>query len=169
MSNPAAAHALEKMLEVLVGQPCWLIRMRPYHRLVMDLGSKIADISPVSQKPFTRGEWRLQTLAAYWRFESQAETVVGSGDEDELISARIGMLQGLVVKSIQVVPPALDLVMAFSDQQTLRLFGVTSQQHPQWRMITPTGEVITVEPKGVWTLKGAEGETPLSPPELPAV
>lgn len=165
MSNPSAAHALEKMLAALVGLPCWLIRLKPNQQLDMDFGSSVSDLSSASQKSFNRGEWRLKTLLAYWRFDSQGETLVGSGDEDEVISTRIKTLQELVVKSVQVVTPALDLVVEFSDQHTLRLFGVTSQQHPQWRMITPSGEVITVEPKGVWTLKGAGGETRLNPPE----
>jgi hypothetical protein len=118
--------SLTAALDAMVGKPCWGIVSGRGAVIGLHIGAKLRRETPATSPYLTAdlrendGEFGLMVSCA-WRLDGPDEVVCGSGDPAEPMSAGLDRIADRAVTAVRLVPPALDLIVAFGDL-TLTVF-----------------------------------------------
>ncbi|GAA2188598.1 hypothetical protein [Micromonospora lupini] len=97
--------------------------------------------------------WDVRVYSIAWRIESEADVVVGAGDDGDVLRRAVAIVDGKVLGAVQVEAPSLDTTLIF-DGCRLRIFPVTARSDPsrwqQWSLRSPTGRILDVGPGPSW-------------------
>jgi hypothetical protein len=133
MNDPQLVGEFEAALQKLVGLECWsIVGGKPHSTLAtFDFGQKIERRVPLnypqlsSEQRSFYGEISLVTCFCPWRVETP-DTVIGSwtdrSDNGAPLMHPLENLIGLTVERVELARPALDLILTFTTNLTLRLF-----------------------------------------------
>ena len=69
-----------------------------------------------------------------------------SEDERNNLEVAVHRLENLTLQSVDLIPPAWDVVFAFEHQVVLKLFAIYSQNYNHWFLYTPDGNVLSFGP-----------------------
>lgn len=127
----------------VIGQTAWGATLGVGSFLTAEFGKAVP-----AQKPRGRehGEWHLWITYAAWRIEQAGNTLAASEDERSRLTTAVEHLNGLAIRSIEVVSPALDTLFTFDQDIVIRVFPVYSEQYEHWQLFVPNGNVLTIGP-----------------------
>ena len=122
---------------------------KPPSPLTLGHGSFLThDIGPLSKEG--RGEWCLWLRICHWRIESLQEMAVGSDDQRKDIESTLKALNPVVIRSIEVLYPSLDLIIVYTSGWVIRTFSAASNQEDQWTVYTSEGMALTAHGGGLY-------------------
>lgn len=137
----------------LFGKKAWDVSLGVGSFITIEFGNPVA---PESEEGRTHGEWHLWVCSCAWRLEEGDEVLAGSDDPRETLQEAIRCIEGLSLQSVELFPPAPDVVFRFGDNVVLRLFPcefVEESEH--WMLFTPDENVLTLGEEGGWTYLSA--------------
>ncbi|MET8356297.1 hypothetical protein [Micromonospora sp. NPDC005171] len=98
--------------------------------------------------------WNVRVYSIAWRIESESDVVVGAGDDGDVLRRAVAIVDGKVLRAVQVEAPSLDTTFAF-DGCRLRVFPVTARSGPggwqQWSLRSPAGRIVDIGPGASWS------------------
>ena len=148
------------------GVEAWSAKLGYGSNIFVDLGERRELAYTFAGKPRTRevGSWHLWVQLAAWRIEDDARVIVACEDPRPTIAERIPVLQGRRITAIRVIEPALQTVFDF-DGVRLLVFpahsglslttasGESPDEHDQWSLWRPQGDILTVLAGSRWTVE----------------
>jgi hypothetical protein len=118
--------------------------------LLLDFGKWIEyRRQSASLKVTHRGEFRVMIICV-WQIDGPWGTVIDSGDVHEKESWQDDqtVLEGLVVRDVELTGPWGDLALLFQDGYELRAFCEIGEEPENWFALGPRGEEIVVDSNG---------------------
>ena len=118
--------------------------------LTMDFGRAI-EVLISNKHKLTRGEWHLWVQYCAWRIEARGKVVAGSDDPRDKLEHAVKYFEGLALESVNVIPPAPDVIFVFEKDVVLRLFPFNfTGNYEDWYLYTPDGYVLVLGGKKSW-------------------
>jgi hypothetical protein len=114
----------------------------------MEFGSPIP---PLNQKGRVHGEWHLWIYDCAWRLDEGNTVLVASEDERSKIERAIQCIEGRILTSVVVVPPALETSFDFENKIVLHLFPIYTENVEHWMLFTPEKKVLVIGPGTNWS------------------
>ncbi len=140
-------------INLLLGQKAWGISLGVGSFLTLEFGQILLS-SDKHQR--IHGEWHLWIYNCAWRLEEGDKVLAASEDERGKIEQAIQHLEGLVLQSVDLLPPVWDTVFTFEHQVILRLFSIHSEGYEHWMLYTPDGNVLSLGPGSHWSIESSE-------------
>jgi hypothetical protein len=121
--------SLTAALQEMVGHDCWGVIAGKSSVVGLHIGPKLKRAQPV-QNPLLSAELReydgqygIMIMCA-WRLDTPTEVVAGSGDPAAggPTSTGLDRITGKRITAIAIAPPAMDLVVSFEGDLTLKVF-----------------------------------------------
>jgi hypothetical protein len=119
-------------LRTLVGKPCWSVvaGAGTGSRVALDFGRKFQRDVPCPNPHLTADQQNYDSeislfIECAWRLDTSTEVLCSSSETDSNDGPMVSGLNSLVdheVESIDVVPPAFDLVVRFAGGLSLKIF-----------------------------------------------
>lgn len=101
--------------------------------------------------------WRLWVLDAMWRLQTVTDALVGSGDPRSKREEVLQLLNGCVVRAVEVLPPGFESIFMFECGLFLHLFPVHTRNYRHWALLTPDGYALEIGPGTTWTYRILSG------------
>ena len=132
----------------VLNRRAWGVSMGHGTFVTMEFGDPVRTEPPRR----THGEWHLWICSVAWRLEGLGEPLVGFDDDGELLQEAVDRLNGRVLQSFEIHPPAGDAVLRFDGDLVLRLFTINIQaDETQWMLYTPNRRVLTLGAGCTWS------------------
>jgi hypothetical protein len=136
----------------LVGKKAWGVSLGVGSFITLEFGASI----PYSRIPDRfHGEWHLWVTYCVWRLEVGSKVIAGSEDPRPELKKAVQHLEGAVLRSIVLTPPALETTFVFDDAIILHLFPVYTKEFEHWLLYTPDGNVLRIGPGSSWSYTSA--------------
>jgi hypothetical protein len=125
-----SARNVGQLLKQALGKKCWYVTVGgcTLPQFKLELGNKVRRKKPIRNSALARqvrefeGEISL-FIRCWWRLEHGSSVVVSSIDREKAIVKGLERLVGERIKAIKVNEPAWDLLLEFSNDWHLRVFG----------------------------------------------
>jgi hypothetical protein len=101
------------------------------------------------------GEWHLWVYMCAWRLEKNNEFIAGCEDPRDQLIEDVKLMEGLAIKSIEILAPACDTIIHFEDEVILRLFSIYSKENEHWMLFAPDGNVLVMGPGTSWSYESS--------------
>lgn len=141
----------------LLGRKVWGASLGVGSFVTLEFGEQ--RLPPIGKQQRPHGEWHLWVYCCAWRLEKGNEVTAGSEDPRDHLTTVIKQLDGLTLRSLEVLGPGLDSVFSFENDVTLRLFPVIfsteAGDYEHWFLFTPDGYVLTIGPGSAWSYESA--------------
>lgn len=141
---------VEKLLEGIIGELCWGVRLSFGNELRLEIGPKLPD--PVL-KGKEKGHWRLGASTSKWILEIPDSNLVDSNDELVLIKEKIKLIEGNYVNEFKIDWPKLGIEIIFSNQMKLKILPIWNKQSElaHWEFFMPNSMFLRMGPKTNWS------------------
>ena len=113
-----------RLLRRLSGEVCIRARVGHASALLLDFGI----LYPLNHRGYQQPEKAL-TVECCWRLETRTEVIVGWGDQDETIEARLQVLVGKRVLKTRVYQPSYMASIQFAEDLRLWIFPDDSRDY----------------------------------------
>jgi hypothetical protein len=127
----------------LLGQKAWGVSLGYGSFLTIEFGQPLPSNN---EQQKIHGEWHLWLYNCAWRVEEGDKIFAASEDERNNLEVAVHRLENLTLQSVDLIPPAWDVVFAFEHQVVLKLFAIYSQNYNHWFLYTPDGNVLYFGP-----------------------
>ncbi|MEH2094221.1 hypothetical protein [Nostoc sp.] len=67
----------------------------------------------------------------------------------------VKLMEGLAIKSIEILAPACDTIIYFEDEVILRLFSIYSEENEHWMLFTPDENTLVMGPGTSWSYESS--------------
>jgi hypothetical protein len=165
----ASETELAQIMPILVpvlGRPAWNVFQGTANSIWMNFGHPVTKQGLT--RAYTRGEWALWTRYGQWRLEEAGRVVCGSSDPASLIQVAVTRLEGLSLRAVDLLAPAVDAAFRFDGDALLRVFCTRAEEDRSWQLYAPDGFVLGVGPAGHWSYESASlPPQGYAPPPIP--
>jgi hypothetical protein len=150
---------LRSMLSRFVGQICWSVisGQGTGSQFTLRLGAKVPFSIPLKNPNLTEdekrfdGEMWIYIEAASWRLEKRGQIVCGStspNGKGEEMTVGLQQLVGATIKQWELMQPAHDLNLVFSNEVVLRVFCDQMFEYDNYSIGAMGSRSLTVGPRG---------------------
>lgn len=128
----ASLDEINDQIGLLVGQTCRAVYNKPEESLRLDFGGTIRrfynkdERQKTSQDICEEGEFDILIWCA-WRLQDSEKAICSSDNSDEQYEEASKWLIGKKVVSIEIIPPAWDATITFTDGLVLKIFCIYTQ------------------------------------------
>lgn len=153
ITNDADLVHLRKIVQNLIGKPCWQTGISYGDELCLEIGKKL----PYTHKFFAgqnKGEWGFGTRGTDWQLISPKGIIITSSVENvEVFKEKVKIIEGTTITAFETHYPDLILTVGFSNGCELKLFPdlEDDSEVSYWELFTPYNMLLTIEPGGIWT------------------
>jgi hypothetical protein len=145
-------YEIQATVTPLLGHKAWNVSLGVGSFITLEFGEPL----PLGeQDKRIHGEWHLWVYMCAWRLEKNNEFIAGSEDPRDKLETDVKLMEGLTIKSIELLPPAYDTVISFKEGVILRLFSIYSKENEHWILYTPDGNVLSIGPGTNWSYESA--------------
>lgn len=114
-------------LQKLIGLECWGFSGGQGSIISIDFGDKIPRGLPVDNENLSEDVRNFDSefslfVNCVWRVESNDAVLFGAWTEHEIVDSESKKLIGQKVESIEIIEPAFDLIVTFSNDLRLKIF-----------------------------------------------
>jgi hypothetical protein len=142
---------IHRICQPLIGQRVQSVERKYFSTVELCFG-KIIETS----EEIYRSEWNLEAYFCAWRLQTADKVIASSNDPHSLIDEAIKQLADKAVRTIQVTRPALEAVLTFSGDFTLRLFPAMTNHYTHWGLFTDDQHFLAIGPGTGWSYEAWE-------------
>jgi hypothetical protein len=135
----------------IIGQKAWGVSVGVGSFITLEFGDPIQS----TELSRSHGEWHLWIYYCAWRLEKGNSVLAGSEDPRPKLEQTVKCMEGLTLNSVEILPPALETIVRFSEQIVLRLFPIYSEEYEHWMLYTPNGNVLCIGPGSNWSYESS--------------
>ena len=141
---------IEKLLEGIIGETCWGVRLSFGDELRLEVGPKMPNPNLKGQQ---KGLWRLGTRASRWILEISGDSVVDSNDDMLLIIEKIKLIEGNQIMALIIDWTDLGVEIQLSNQINLKILTVwnNTSKLAHWELFMPDSMFLKMGPKRTWS------------------
>lgn len=142
---------IQTILNPMLGLKAWGVTLGVGSFVTLEFGREIPSEKPQGTP---HGEWYLWIYNCDWRLEQGENVFAGSEDPREELKEVVRTLEGRILQSVKVEPPAFDTIFVFEDNLLLRTFTIYFRgDNKHWLLFTPNKKVLTVGPGVTWSFE----------------
>jgi hypothetical protein len=143
-------YEIQAIINPLLEKKAWDVRLGVGSFITMNFGNP----NPKSNKENKiSGEWYLWVYMCGWRLEKQNQFIAGCEDSRKKLEKDVKLMEGLAIKSIEILPYFGDTTIYFDQEVILRLFAIYSQDDEIWQLFTPDGNVLSIQTCNIWSVQ----------------
>jgi hypothetical protein len=127
MINDELVNQFAESLQRLIEKECWGIVEGTGSHIAFDFGRKIPRIKPIENTHLSADSRNFESelslfVECVWRIVSPTEVLFGSWTEHQRVKEEKIFIIGQKVKSVELIKPALDINVTFSNDLQLNIF-----------------------------------------------
>jgi hypothetical protein len=103
------------------------------------------------EKEKLHGEWYLWIYCCAWFLEKNGGFLAGCEDERSDLATIIPQINGGILLSVEIIPPAFETKFRFDNGFILHTFPIYSTESKHWLLYTPDGNVLVIGPGSSWS------------------
>jgi hypothetical protein len=142
---------IEKIVQKIIGEPCWGGRLSIGNELRLEFGSKLPN---PNLRDKLKGRWRLGASTSKWVLLTGSDLVVSSNDDAMQIKEKISLLNDQYVTEFNINWEDFSAEILFGNQIRLKLSPDLSKRSkvPHWQLFMPDFLLLEVGPGKTWLL-----------------